>query len=346
MGIIDRIFKIERDVFGLDIGFQTIKIAQLKKRGAFFKLTNFGYFASPKNPFAKEHIKDKKALTEAISQAKNKIRLSTKSVVSALPESVVFTKIIQLPKLKPEELKNVVAHEAINFIPLEPNQTYLDFQLVGESNGNYHILVVAAPKRLVDDFVEVLEKAGLSLVCLETKPLSNIRALVGPKNFKEEILIVDLGAVATSCTICKEKAIKLTVTFSFGSQLFTEKIASVLGVKLEKAEEIKIKNGITGKAGLQIKQALEGSLGTLADKIIETLNYYRKNRDDKVGLNKVILTGGGALMPGLRGFLEDKIGLRVELGDPWRMIKNPPSQAQVPKTLFTTAIGSAMRQRY
>jgi len=339
MSILGKILGLEKNVFGLDIGYENIKVVELRKTGSMFKLVSFGCSPSPKEPFAKEKIKDKKALANAIVQAVSNHHISAKSVVSALPESLVFTKIIQLPKMRMEELQSVVPNEAANFIPLEPTQTYLDFQVVGEANNNYEVLVVAAPKTLVNDFIETLKMAGLSPFCLETKPLANTRALI-PKNAQEAVLILDLGALATSLTIYDNGAIKFTVTFPLGGQIFTEKIAATLSIKMEEAEEKKKTLGLT-KAGEQIKKGLEEPLGVLIDETASGLNYYKKY-NEKAKISKIILTGGGAAMPGLCSFLENKIGIKTEVGNPWQAIKNPPKEKQT--VIFTAAIGMAMRQ--
>jgi len=340
MKILERLLGLEKNFFGLDIGYENIKVVELKKSGSMFKLVSFGCSPSPKEPFDKERIKDKKALVGAIVQAVSDHRIGAKTVVSALPESLVFTKIIQLPKMKMEELQTVVPREAVNFIPLEPAQTYLDFQIVSATiNNSYEILVVAAPKTLVNDFIETLKMARLSPFCLETKPIANTRALI-PKNTQEAILILDLGALATSLTIYDKGAIKLTVTFPLGGKLFTEKIASTLSIKMEEAEEKKKTIGIT-KTGAEIKKGLEEPLGALIDETVSGLNYYKKH-NEKAKISKIILTGGGAAMPGICGFFEEKIGIKTEVGNPWQAIKNPPKEKQT--VIFTTAIGMAMRQ--
>lgn len=309
MSIIGRITGLEKDIFSLDIGYKDIKIVQLKKSGSLFKLVGFGTSPSVKEPFSKENIKDKKALSAAIKKAVSEHHISALSAVSALPESLVFTKIIKMPKMKLEELVNSVPLEAANFIPLEPAQTYLDFQIVGEVEQNYEILVVAAPKTLVDDLIETVKLAGLSVICIETKPLANVRALINKKE-KEGILILDIGGLSTSLTIYDNNAIKLTATFPIGGELW-------------------------------IKNPDKDALTPLIDNVAESLKYYQSHQtNSKVA--KIMLGGGGGLTPGLPSLLKDKIGIKTELGNPWQAVKNPPKEQQ--SLQYTTAIGLAMRE--
>jgi len=340
MSFLGKISGLEKKTFGLDIGYENLKVVQLKKAGSLFKLASFGSSPSPKEPFSKDNVKDKKTLASSIKKVVSDWHISAKAIVSALPESLVFTKIIQMPKMKLKELQNAVPMEAASFIPLEPAKTYLDFQIVGEIGVNFEILVVAAPKTLVDDFIETVKLAGFSLTCLETKPLANTRALIKP-NEKEGVLLLDLGAEATSLTIYDEGAIKFTVTFLLGGNIFTRNIATALSITPEKADTMKKKVGITKQKGDQVKKALAEPLSSLVNEIASSLKYYQSHKE-KAKISKIILAGGGAAMPGLTSFIGDEIGIKTELGNPFQAILNPPSQEEALR--YTTSIGLAMRE--
>ena len=63
-------------------------------------------------------------------------------------------------------------------------------------------------------------------------------------------------------------------------------------------------------------------------------------------VEKIILTGGSALLPNLAATLSQSLDMRVILGDPWAHISYPADlkpvlQAMGPK--FSVAIGLAMR---
>ncbi|MCX6807084.1 MAG: pilus assembly protein PilM, partial [Candidatus Berkelbacteria bacterium] len=97
MSIFGKITGLDRDIFGLDVGHESIKVVQLKKAGSLFRLKSYGDSPCPKEPFSKDSIKDKKELSIAIKKAVTDHRISAKQLVSALPESYVFSKIIQMP---------------------------------------------------------------------------------------------------------------------------------------------------------------------------------------------------------------------------------------------------------
>ena len=242
MSLLARLAGIEKDTFGLDIGYQSVKVIQLKRVGSMFALRAGGTSPSPKDPFVKGRVRDKKALSIAITKAARDFHITASAAVSALPESLVFTKIIQMPKMAEEELQNAVPLEAASFIPFEPNQTYIDFQIVEQFAQTYGVLVIAAPKTMVDDIFETVKLAGFDLSCLETKPIANARALIGKEN-RDIIMILDVGTRTSSLTICEGGMLKFTATLSFGGHLFQD-IISRLSSSEQEAEALRDKKAV------------------------------------------------------------------------------------------------------
>lgn len=304
----------QKDSFGLDIGYETLKVVQLKKTGANFRLIGHGIYASLRQPFDRNGVKDKKKVAEIIKNSALNARIKARLVVSALPESLVFTKIIRLPKTNPKELSTAVSLETASFIPVEPDQVYLDYQIVGEIGQNYEVLVVATPKNLVLDYINTIKLAGFKLACLETKPLANLRALIN-KDQKETVLILDLGAETSSLTVCDAQGIKFTTTFDVGGNVFRTKTIS----------------------GIQAKEALN----TIVSEIASGIKYHQGHQEG-VKISKILLSGGGASLEGLIKFIQNEIGLKTEYGDPWQKINNLPPDKN--RFQFTTAIGLAMRE--
>ena len=327
MSILARIAGIEKDTFGLDIGYQSIKVIQLKKAGVYFKLLSGGTIPSPRDPFAKGRVSHKKELTAAIIKAIRDFHISAKAAISALPESMVFTKIIRMPKMSENELKNAVPLEAASFIPFEPAKTYIDFQIADQYENSYETLVIAAQKTLVDDIIETFNLANIELLCIETKPIANARALIMPKS-QETVMILDVGARASSLTICEDVTLKFTATLSFGGRVFQDIISNVSSP----SGETELLND--NKAVLEI-------LNTLSEKVLEGIKYYQ-GRKGKRTISKILVVGGGAKMPGLAEHLTEKTKIKTELGNPWQLIKNPPKSTDTLQA--TTAIGLAMRQ--
>lgn len=338
--------------FGLDISDLSLKTVQLKKYGRFFGLASFGELRMKPGVIEQGEIKNEKVLSENLKKAVKDVcgeKIRDKHVVISLPEEKAFLQVIQLPLMKEEEVQKAVRFEAENYIPLPIDKVYLDSQIISPDTKNkkLNVLIAAVPKAIVDSYVSALKGAGLEPIALEIESMSISRALVGEGSGSQALVLVDLGENRTSFSIFFDQSLKFTTTSQVSSKNFTEIIANASGVDFKEAETLKIKYGIDNtKLGKKNMKALESALSDLAGLSDKYINYCQTQYEQKTV--KVLLCGGGANLKGLVGFLNQKLGVRVELGDPWANIT--ANRAKTEKLLskeeslrYAAAIGLALR---
>ena len=75
----------------------------------------------------------------------------------------MIVKKVSLPVMTREELDEQIRWEAEQYIPFDMNEVNLDFQILGggDDEGQMDVLLVAAKKDLIDDYVQVITEAGL-----------------------------------------------------------------------------------------------------------------------------------------------------------------------------------------
>lgn len=371
---------LSQEAFGLDISDLSLKIIKLEKKGKRTKLASFGEFFIEKGVIKGGEIQDVKTLSEILKEAKRRTKgkkLKTKYVVCSLPEEKAFLQVIQIPKMDPEEVKKAVYFEAENYIPLPIQDVYLDCQVIPPLHNHLDhldVFIAALPKKTLDPYVEAIKKAGLVPKVLEIESLAITRATVKDGVSKKPILLIDLGATKTSFIIFSGFAIRFTSSIPVSSQLFTETIAKVLNVKLKEAEKLKLKYGLAGpqkvkllakrENGIEFTRIISKSkkvfdalippLIDLTEQIQTYLNYYLSHAShehlppDHKGIERILLSGGGANLKGLGEFLKEKLKVPVNLANPWINIlppplKNPPQLSFEDSLRYTTAIGLALR---
>lgn len=300
---------LKKPIFGLDIGYETLKVMQVRGEGPRAKLLGVAEVKIEPKTLGKEGVKDKKKAAEAIVQAMKAARphpISARICSSALPESQVFTKSIDLPQMTPEELNKNIPYQASEFFPIPPNEMYMDWQIVGQLPGKnlIDVLVVAAPKKIIDSLAETVKLAGLELSSLETKPVSVVRALV-PHRDPGPYLILDIGAKTSGITCFAEETIKLTSTVSCG--------------------------------GDDLTKDFQPNVGNLASEIIHLIKYYQNRLGQATIFRKIILAGGGANTPETPQAIEAATKIKTLIG--WPIIK---TKTYNPK--FATVIGLAMKK--
>lgn len=278
--------------------------------------------------------------------------------------------MIQLPRMKEEELEKAVHFEAENYVPLPAVKVYLDFQVV-QPLYNYldhlDVLIIALPKKIVDPYLSCLKGAGLRPLAFEIESQAIARSLVKNEISPFPLLLIDLGAIRTSFIMFSGYSLKFTSSIPVSSKIFTEAIANNLKINLEEAERLKRKYGledetrlkISNSSGVMVKreeifESLIPSLTDLIEQIKKYLDYYQTHSPhehllpDSKGIKKILLSGGGANLKGLASFLSSELRIPVELANPWVNIL-PKEKKEVPQLSFenslsfTTALGLALR---
>ncbi len=357
-----KVLTLKPEIFGLDISNSSLKIVKLKKRRKNFVLASFNEQRIKPGVIEGGEVKDEEALAgiikEGISEVKGE-KLGTKYVICSLPEEKSFLQVIQMPKIKKEDLKKAVQYEAENYIPLPIDEVYLDSQIIPPVYNHLDhadVLIVAFPRKVVDSYISCLKKAGLQPKVLELESLAVARALVKKEVAPYSLLLIDLGAIESSFIIFSGYSLRFTSAISVFSQKFTEAIARNLKIDLEEAERLKLKYGLRGKGpqAKKVSEALSSVLTELVEQIKKRLNFYRTHNSHEhlppghKGVQKIFLCGGGANLEGLTDFLSSQLKIPVELGNPWVNILPEPqketAQLSYKESLkYTVALGLALR---
>lgn len=358
---------LKSDAFGLDISDLSIKFVKLAKKKKFLSLSAFGEAKLSPGIIEGGTIKDEKALTLAIQDALAGVhgkQISAKYVAASLPEEKAFLQVIQMPRMKIEELQKAVYFEAENYIPLPIGTVYLDFQIVPPVINHLDhtdVLIAALPKTIVDSYLSCLEKAGLKPLALEVESLAIARALVPNGISPTPVLLIDLGETRTSIIIFSGRSVRLTGSIPVSSQKLTEIISRALKINLAEAEKLKLKYGLslTGKnreekESRKIFDALVPPLVDLKEQIKKYLDYYQFHAGHEHTssgtrtIQQIYLCGGGANLLGLADFLSLELQIPTELGNPWinilpSPIKEVPELRYKESLKYATALGLALR---
>jgi len=359
------LLNLKPKAFGLDLSDLSLKIIKLKKRGKFFDLASFGEAEIKPGIIKGGEIKNEKALIrilkKALAETKGE-KLRTKYVVASLPEEKAFLQVIQMPKMKEEELKSAIIYEAENYIPLPIEEVYLDSQIVPPVYNHldhFDVLITALPKKTVNSYLFSLKEAGLKPIAFEIESQAVTRALIKNEVTTSPLLLIDLGATRAGLIVFSGHSLRLTSSISVSSQIFTEIISKSLGVDLAGAEKLKIRYGLQSGArrGKEVFEALVPALTDLIDQIKKYLRYYQTHASHEhlppngKKVAKIFLCGGGAKLEGLTDFLSSRLKIPVEIGNPWINILaasiQPKEQWLIYKKeeslKYTTALGLALR---
>lgn len=316
-----------RPAFGLDLGDLSLKIVQFKKKGTKVFLSSFVKEDIPAGLIQRGEVQKEEELISVLKNSLSKTKgepLKGKRVVCNLPEEKIFLRIIQLPIMKREELREAVKWEAEAHIPLSLKEVYLDWHVIKpvfNHLDHFDVLIAATPRELVDSYLSFLRKSGLEPVALEPESTSAVRSLIKPEEIKPSI-IVDLGTTGTNFVIFSSGAIRFSAREShISGQVLSQAIAEKMKITESKANQLKIDVGLDNKKDSIVFEALSPIVDELANKIEEYISFYHNHATHIHGpegkIEHVILCGGDSLLINLIPFLKKKINLAIESGNPF-----------------------------
>jgi type IV pilus assembly protein PilM len=350
---------VSQGMLGIDLGTAGMKVVELAPaEGGKLKLVTYGY-AEPSVPVGAratplDDVPKTAAVLKRILQEGN---FTAKRAVSALSTTSVFHAIVSIPvpKNPREELKPLIESQARKLLPLPLEEMVLDTNVLdkhllpedGKENGNegkfMRVLLTGAPKTLVASHVKLFQELGIELVSLETEIFAMTRALVGKE--KSHVLLVDVGAERSNLAIVDQGIPLLTRVIKSGGNAITQALAQTMGIGFDEADAMKRDLGFSadGKLPGPILEALK----PIVHEIRYALGLYAEQEGGaKAPVEKIIVTGGSAHLPGLAEYLTTSLNMNVYLGDPWARVLAPAGLRSILEEIgprFSVAVGLAER---
>lgn len=340
---------MKNKAFGLDIGQNTIKAVWLSTEQNGFFLNSAMSVATPSKGMLSESPLDQEEMAQAIQTMVKGANISTKYVNIALPENQVYTRVIDMPVLSDKELLSAIYWEAEQYIPVPLNTITLDYKVLKrpekpEDGTKMQVLLVGAPTGLLDKYDKVITMAGLSIMAIETEILSTVRSVAIGETFPPT-LIVSIGAVSTSLAIVENSMIKFTYSVPTGGIAMTRAIATSFGFPIEQAEEYKKTYGLSDQAlGGKISQAVQPVLLLILSEIKKAIAFYQEKAKGSP-IRQVVLSGGGAKLPGLPTYITNAVGIESGIANPWKILVSQEISKDIldDATSYAIAVGLAMR---
>lgn len=338
--------------FGLEIEDRSLKAFMIERRGKNkCRVRSCGLRDIKKGIIQDGQVANPEALAQEIKALMASAKphpLKSKFVVFSIPENKAFIRTISIPKMTRREAEEAVKWETEANIPVAADRVYLDWQVVAEDGKNDEVLVSAVPKEVIDTYEEAIRLARLEILAVEVDIIATIRSLA-PENSEADmpVMIVDLGEHRTSLAISKKQIPYFTSSIPLSGRSFTDALEKGLGISFGKAEELKIKYGL-GK--MRKDDMLYNIYNPLVENLVAEIeksrNFYEETINPREKIEKIIISGGGALLKDLVDYLIGRMKMQVVLGNPLRALgiaHNFSEDIQKSMAPFATAIGLAAR---
>ena len=231
---------------GLDIGTDSIKVAEAKIAKDGITITGIGIARTPQGVIENEVIVDPAALGNAIKALLAESGIKTRKCVSSVSgASQVVVRVISVPKMKRDELAETMKWEVERHVPFSPQEVVMDFQPLERPNADpdateMEVLLAVAQQQLIDSHVEALLAAGLQPMAIDIEPLAASRSLIELSQngaMSETVAVVNIGSTRTDLGVFENGLLTFpSPPIGVAGVNFTREISEAMGQTLDQAE--------------------------------------------------------------------------------------------------------------
>jgi type IV pilus assembly protein PilM len=361
---------------GLDIDRGAIKAVQVSRSSGSFALQHVGYRRLPPGAVSDGEVADHDLLSYEIKEFWASHSFKGKAVYLGVANQKVVVRLLDFPRMSPEDLKTAIGFEAQDHIPMPIDEAVLDYVVLGpqeEKSDLDRILIVAAQQDMISRYSSAVRAAGLRPEGVDVKALSLLRSTLPVSLFDDEgaILLLDIGAEITSLVVSQSGTPTLTRFIPGGSGYLAQAVAEAASLPEEEAErqlmnpKMRIGSEPEGENGeiegaeedgddfdqalvYDIRHGLEDAVQALAEDVQRSVEYHYSQPGSRE-VTQVFVSGEGALVNGLDAYLGDLLGVATHRGTPLSKLASnksnvPDEQLRVMEPVLAVALGLALEE--
>lgn len=317
-------------IITLNIGSQTLSLAEFrpgKKPGS------LNLHAIQTREFMADPAADATRVSQAtllLGEMVAELKVKKQAVRITLPAQATFSRMVKVPSISGTDLKETVSHEAKQNIPYPLEEVVWDYRTVFETaEHDPEVLIVAAKTDILEDWTSMVQQSALHPTGIELSGVALLNAF--RYNYGEPegcSLLIDLGARTTNLIFVEQGKFFLR-TISAGGSTLTTAVAKEFGENFFMAESRKVTSGFVARganfadpddpAVAKLSKVLRNAATRLHAEVARSVSFYRSQQGGAPP-ERVYLCGGGASVPLMMEFWEEKLGIPAEAFNPLRCV--------------------------
>jgi type IV pilus assembly protein PilM len=317
-----KLLKKRQFPIGIDLGTAAAKLVQLVDLGGQMELTAAAYLDLPEE--LQKNVSGRLEFLEGrLGGLLRQGGFQGRKCVMSLPPSDTFLAHVRVPKVPSSQMEGVLRGELEGKLPFDVSQSVIRHLVAGEAEAGstLEVIAVATPRRLVDQFAGMAERARLELLALDIEPCAILecfgRLLRRAEDAERATLFLDIGQSFSQVVIALGARMVFARNLPMGGRQIDQAVATVLNMPL--AEVMGLRRSLAGQKPNPQSQfvydALRDSLNALAGEITQCLRYYESVFPSHP-VERSIFLGGGALDHNLCQQMAQRLNLPAQIGDP------------------------------
>jgi type IV pilus assembly protein PilM len=313
--------KPSKGLIGVDISSTSVKVLELSVKNNRYWVESYALVPLPEGSVVEKNILNPEAVGDALERAVNLANVQSTDVALAVPTSMVITKIIEMDvDMNDDEREIQIRDDAEQYIPFPLDEASLDFEVLPDRLANpnrVNVLLVATRIENVEARAEALELGGL------TPKIADVESFAIENAFKvfsdtlpmgvNTVGILDIGHTMTTLSVMQNNKVIYTREQVFGGKQLTQEIQNRYGLSFEEAGRAKKSRTLPDDYDIEV---LEPFLEAVVQQAARSLQFFFSSSQFNE-IDHILLAGGNANIPGLAKLLQQKLGYRVTIANPF-----------------------------
>ena len=313
--------KPNKVLIGVDISSTSVKLLELSVKNGRYWVESYALVPLPEGSVVEKNILNPEAIGEALERALNLANVQSYAAAIAIPTSMVISKVIEMDADMTDDEREVqIRMDAEQYIPFPLDEVSLDFEVLPDRLANpnrVNVLLVATRLENVEARSEVLELAGITpkIADVESFAMENVYKVFSdtmPMGVNT-VGILDIGHTMTTLSVMQNDKIIYTREQVFGGKQLTQEIQNRYGLSFEEAGRAKKSRTLPDDYDVEV---LEPFLEAVVQQAARSLQFFFSSSQFNE-IDHILLAGGNANIPGLAKLLQQKLGYRVTIANPF-----------------------------
>ena len=315
------VFGKSRGMVAVDLGSGQVKMLVLENGSASPRIGALGIERLQPDAIVGGDIMDYRVVVDAVRALRERLGIKPRSAATAVSGRDVIVKRIKMDRMREAEAQKVIRWEAEQHVPFDMDSVSLDFQILDpEGDGlQMDVLLVAAKLDLVETRMRLLEEAGFDTAVIDVDSFAVQTAFEKAYDHAGygSFCLVNIGREISNLSLIEQTTPVLTRDLAIGTRRFAEALVKELGISLEEAE-VRLRN--EGEMDSASREALKEPIESVVAPVERARSILMSSETSQGRLDEVVLSGGGARLPGLGDAIERRLGTKVTVLDPLRAV--------------------------
>lgn len=328
-------------VLGLDIGNYSVKAVEMDSSFGRFVIHDYHELRTDQS---QDGFQTAIKLIASLSKKPDRIAI-------ALPPEQATFRNLNLPTRDRKAIQAAVAFELEDELPFDLDKGEYAYNIISHGKMGAHIHVATTLKKYISELLARTEAAGINPDLITTNTWAYrmlLQKILGENPPKEPVMFIHMGSRNTTIYVHWQENAILSKEIMIGGNDISTAISQKYGISLQDAEKAKNDNGFilthsqepqATRDQIEFSNTIYHALKDVLQEIRQTMLNIKGMTQSPLG--RIYISGGSALLPGLRPVVHELTGAPVYALQALSMI-NPSGVAYSENTDAGFALAAAL----